>query len=42
MEKRKIAEALAAHGGDAGTVAEVLQIPYKALVAKIRQYQLAS
>jgi DNA-binding NtrC family response regulator len=42
MEKRKIAEALAAHGGNAGTVAEVLQIPYKALMAKIRQYQLAS
>jgi DNA-binding NtrC family response regulator len=40
VEKRKIARALKEAGGDRGRAADSLQIGYKALAAKMRDYGL--
>ena len=40
VEKRKIATALREAGGNRGRAAEILQIGYKALLQKIKDYRL--
>jgi DNA-binding NtrC family response regulator len=40
VEKRKIARALKEAGGDRGRAADALQIGFKALAAKMRDYGL--
>jgi DNA-binding NtrC family response regulator len=41
VERRKIASALAEAGGDPGAAAERLCMPYRAVLAKIREHRLA-
>ncbi len=42
VERRKIEQALREGGGNAGRAAEILQVSYKALLAKIKEYGLSS
>jgi len=40
VERRKIEQALSEAGGDRGRAAERLQVSYKTLVAKLKEYSL--
>jgi DNA-binding NtrC family response regulator len=40
VERRKIEQALKEHAGNRGRAAEVLQVPYKTFVTKLREYGL--
>jgi DNA-binding NtrC family response regulator len=42
VERRKLARAMADAGGNKARVADSLQMPYKALLVKLRQYGLAA
>jgi DNA-binding NtrC family response regulator len=42
LERRKIALAMEDAGGDAGRAADELRVPYRALLAKLREHKLAS
>jgi DNA-binding NtrC family response regulator len=42
VERRKIGEALREAGGDLGRAAEILAIPYRALLAKMKEHGLAA
>ena len=41
VERRKIEQALKEHGGDRGLAADVLQISYKMLLAKMKDYRIS-
>jgi DNA-binding NtrC family response regulator len=40
VEKRKIEQALKEGGGDKGRAADLLGLPYKTLLAKLKEYAL--
>lgn len=42
VERRKIAEAMSAAGGEVGRASEMLGIPYRAMVAKLKEHGIAS
>lgn len=42
LERRKIAMAMEVAGGDAGRAADELRVPFRALLAKLREHKLAS
>jgi DNA-binding NtrC family response regulator len=42
VERRKIERALKEAGGDSGRAAELLQVSYKVLAAKVKEHQLAT
>ena len=40
VERRKIARAIKESGGDRGRAADQLQIPFKALMVKLKEYAM--